>query len=99
VDRQAKQSGPVYLHSTDAECGAFARAVNKAITFYNLNVHLQSEAAGKPIIIYEDSQPCIDTILSNTISSKAKRYAVYIAFTHEQISKGICKPEKIDTKL
>lgn len=99
IEWSAKQAGPIALHSTDAETFAFSSAAKKSIFYHELAKFFQMPTAGDPNIIYEDSQPCIDTIASNSISSRAKHFATPIAFANQQITFGICQPEKIDTSI
>jgi hypothetical protein len=53
----------------------------------------------KPLPIYVDSQPCIDAIHSNTVTSRVKHIAVPIRFMHDQVEDNKVEFRKIDTKL
>lgn len=99
VDHAAKQSGPVALQSTDSESLCFAKAAKRGIFFSELVKFLKLPIAGDPITIYEDSQPCIDVVTSNAISSRVKHIAVPIAFSHEKITLDIIRPEYINTTI
>jgi hypothetical protein len=99
VDHVAKQSGVVALHSTDAEIYGFCAATKRAIFWYELAIFFNLPTAGEPIKIYEDSQPCIDVVQSNAISSRVKHVAVQIAFAYEKLSMGITSAEYIHTTL
>ena len=99
VDHAAKQAGPIALHSTDAETLGFATATKRAMFYYDLSTFLKLPIAGRPVILYEDSQPCIDVVSSNAISSRVKHIAVPIAFANEKITFKIIQPEYINTTL
>ena len=99
VDHAAKQQGPTALHSTDAEILGFSTATKKAIFFHDLALFLELPTAGDPITIYEDSQPAIDVLTSNALSSRIKHIAVPIAFANEKIVLGIVSAEYIKTTL
>jgi hypothetical protein len=99
VDHVAKQSGAVALHSTDAEIYGFCAATKRAIFWYDLAIFFKLPTAGVPIKIYEDSQPCIDVVQSNAISSRVKHVAVQVAFAYEKLSMGITSAEYIHTTL
>jgi len=99
VDHVAKQSGAIALHSTDAEIYGFCAATKRAVFWYDLAVFLELPTAGEPIKVYEDSQPCIDVVSSNSISSRVKHLAVQVAFAYEKVSMGVTSPEYIHTSL
>ena len=52
-----------------------------------------------PTIIYEDSQPCIDILASNSITSRVKHMAVAVGYIHQEIELGKAVPQKIKTTL
>jgi hypothetical protein len=99
VDHVAKQSGAIALHSTDAEIYGFCAATKQAVFWYDLAVFLELPKAGEAIKVYEDSQPCIDVVSSNSISSRVKHLAVQVNFAYEKISMGVTSPEYIHTSL
>jgi hypothetical protein len=99
IDHQGKQQSFIALHSTDSETYQFSTGTRRSIFFYQLANFLRTPIAGQPIIIYEDSQPCIDIVSSHQISSKSRHIAAPIAFTYEKICLGIVKPEHITTTL
>jgi hypothetical protein len=84
VDHVAKQSGAIALHSTDAEIYGFCAATKRACFWHDRAIFFSLPTAGDPIRLYEDSQPCIDIIQSNSISSRVKHLAVQIAFAYER---------------
>ena len=53
----------------------------------------------RPLQIFEDSQPCIDALKANTVTSRVKHIAVPIHYIHQQITAGKVDFQKIDTKL
>lgn len=78
VDHVAQQLGAIALHSTDAEIYGFCSATKRAVFWYDLAVFFELPTAGDAIKLYEDSQPCIDVVKSNSISSRVKHLAVQV---------------------
>ena len=88
----------IALHSTDAETRAFFTATKMNSYLRDLCTYLRLDQS-KPTTIYEDSQPCIDIIASNSITSRVKHMAVTVGYIHQEIELGKAVPEKIKTTL
>jgi hypothetical protein len=52
-----------------------------------------------PMTIFLNSQPCIDALEANTVTTRVKHIAVPIHYVHEQIEAGKIVLEKVDTTL
>ena len=95
-----QQQKCVALHSTDSEIrGAFAATKEGTYlvdicTFMGL-----SNDIIRPLQIFEDSQPCIDTLKSNAVTSRAKHIAVPVKYINELILSGKIDVKKISTHL
>jgi len=81
IDESCKQQGFIALNSTDAETGGLCKASKKGVYYYKLAKFFTLPIAGQPVTIYEDSQPAIDLVSSNAISSHAKHMATAIAYS------------------
>jgi hypothetical protein len=81
IDESCKQQGFIALNSTDAETGGLCKASKKGVYYYKLAKFFTLPIAGQPVTIYEDSQPAIDLVSSNAISSHAKHIATAIAYS------------------
>jgi len=99
-DWKMEQQKVVALHSTDSETrGVFAgtkrgltlQAIAEFLGFPNKNIY--------PTPIYEDSQPCIDILQANTVTTRVKHIAVPIHFIHHQIAMKKFTMVKIGTQL
>ena len=66
---------------------------------YELAKFTDLSCSSKPITIYQDSQPCIEIVESNTISSRVKHVAIPVLFTHENIVREVIQMEYIKTTL
>lgn len=90
----------VAIHSTDSEIrGAFA-ASKQAIYLQEIAEFIGIDREHcRPLTIFEDSQPCIDVLKANTVTSRVKHIAVPIHFIHQLISQGRIDILKIDTNL
>jgi hypothetical protein len=95
-----QQQKSIALHSTGSEIiGNFA-ATKEALKSRDTAQFIQQPPKYyKPFPIYMDSQPAIDSIVSNTITSRVKHIAVHIGFMNEQVKDGKIELHKIDTKL
>lgn len=86
-------------HSMDSEVRTFYLGTKIAQTlrpiFYNLGIHF----IDKPTPIYEDSQPIIDIIRSNHITSRVKHIPVPIHYMHVQFTQLTFAPVKINTTI
>ena len=52
-----------------------------------------------PTQIFEDSQPCINILKANTVTTQVKHIATPIHFIHSEIGKGMFVMRKIDTSI
>ena len=90
----------IALHSTDAETRAAFTAAKRA-------THLQdvAEFIGfdksliAPVPVFIDSQPCIDILEANTVTTRVKHIAVPIHYIHHLIYQRRLKIHKIGTHL
>jgi hypothetical protein len=84
-----QQQKSIALHSTGSEIiGNFA-ATKEALKSRDTAQFIQQPPKYyyKPFPIYMDSQPAIDSIVSNTITSRVKHIAVHIGFMNEQVNR------------
>jgi len=88
----------VSAHSTDSEVRTFYVATKLVQNIRPILKHLgiKITAATK---IYEDSQPTIDIVRANHLTTRVKHIAVPIAYIHEQYVLLTVDPQKIDGKL
>jgi hypothetical protein len=95
-----QQQKCIALHSTDSEIrGNFAATKEALKTRDTAQFMRLPPKYYRPFPIYTDSQPAIDSIVSNTITSQVKHVAVPIGFMNEQIKNGKIELRKIGTKL
>ena len=88
----------IALHSTDAEVRAFFTATKMNNYLRDICTYLEI-TQDQPTIIYEDSQPCIDILRSNSITSRVKHMAVTVGYCHQEIELEKATPKKIKTTL
>ena len=99
VDYKMEQQGCMSLSSTDAEIHSTFAGVKRAVYFFEMAKFLDMPNAGKPIRIYQDSQPCIDILTSGAVSKRVKHIAVPVHYVYEKVVKGIVDMEHIPTAL
>ena len=58
-----------------------------------------ARALVRPLPIFTDSKPAIDSVNSNTVTSRVKHIAVPILYMHEQVKDNNIELKKIDTTL
>ena len=95
-----QQQKCIAIHSTDSEIrGAFA-ATKEGQNLQNMFMFLPvPNAICRPLPIYCDSQPAIDSINANTVTSRVKHVAIPIMYMHEHVKDGTISLHKINTKL
>ena len=100
VDWKMAQQKFVAIHSTDSEIRGTFSGVKRGI---NLQAILEFMGYPSnslyPTPVYGDSQPCIDTLQANAVTSRVKHIAVSICYIHQQISLGKFSMCKIGTHL
>jgi hypothetical protein len=95
-----QQQKCIALHSTDSEIRGNFAATKEALKTRDTAQFMRLPSKYyKPFPIYTDSQPAIDSIVSNTITSRVKHIAVPISFMNEQVKDGKIELRKIGTKL
>jgi hypothetical protein len=99
VDYKCEQQSCMALHSTDAETIATFAGAKKADYYYNIAQFLEMEGAGRPITIYQDSQPCIDICTSGATSNRVKHITIPVLWIYEQYLKKRIDFEHIPTAL
>ena len=68
VDYKMGQQGCMSLSSTVAEIHSIFASVKRTVYVFEMAKFLDMPKAGKPIRIYQDSQPCIDILTSGAVS-------------------------------
>lgn len=95
-----QQQKCVAIHSTDSEIRGNFGATKEGLKLQDIAQFIRVPTKYfKPLPIYTDSQPAIDSINSNTITNRVKHIAVPIGFMHDQVSDGKVEFRKIDGKL
>lgn len=90
----------VALHSTDSEIRGNFAATKEGLKLQDIGLFIRIPTRNvRPLPIYTDSQPAIDSIASNTITSRIKHIAVPTTFMHEQVQMNKVEFRKVDTKL
>lgn len=90
----------IAIHSTDSELRGNFSATKECLKLQEIAKFIRVPTKNiKPLPIYTDSQPAIDSINANTVTSRVKHIAVPIGFMHEQVQDGKVEFRKIDTKL
>ena len=91
----------IALHSTDSETRSVFSAIKRGsqiqeiLKFLGYSVHKLF-----PTIIYGDSQPCLDILEANTVTTSVKHIATPIHYCHEKNHLlNRFKPLTIDTHL
>ena len=92
------ETNVIALHSTDAETRAFFTATKMNNYLRDICTYLGMNQ-DQPTITYEDSQPCIDILQSNAITSRVKHMAVTVNYCHQEIEMQKIVPMKIKTTL
>jgi len=95
-----QQQKCIALHSTDSEIrGGFA-ATKVGLFLQALCFFMRiARALVRPLPIFTDSKPAIDSVNSNTVTSRVKHIAVPILYMHEQVKDNNIELKKIDTTL
>lgn len=99
IDYKVAQQNCIALHSTDAEIRTTFSATKRAVYLFALARFIDLQCANKPITIYQDSQPCIEVVESNAMSSRVKHIAVPVLYVHEQIAHDKIRMEYIKTAI
>lgn len=86
------------VHSTDAEIRAFYLGTKLAEYIRQILEHMGVQMT-KPIRGLEDSQPTIDIIKANRVTSRVKHIAVPVAYIHEKYDAKLVTPEHIKTTI
>ena len=95
-----QQQKCIALHSTDSEIRGCFAATKEGTYLQDLCSFLQiDKSMYKPLPIYVDSKPAIDSIKANTVTNRVKHIAVPILFMHEQTRDNRIDLRWIDTKL
>ena len=88
------------LHSTHSEIISALGATKQGLHVQNLCTFLKvPPELVRPHPIFLDSQPCIDAVEANTVTTRVKHIAVPIHFIHEHIEASRIRTDKIDTTL
>ena len=99
-DWKQVQSRLVALHSTDSETRGAFTASKRSIHAQDIASFLGfPPASTHPVPLYIDSQPCIDILNANAVTSRVKHIAVPIHFIHQLIYQDRICVRKIDTHL
>jgi len=100
VHYKMQQQKIVALHSTDSEIRGALAATKEGLYLQDICSFLGlSNEFIRPLLIMEDSQPCIDALKANTVTNRVKHIAVPIHFIHQQIANGKVDFKKIGTHL
>ena len=100
VHNKVQQQKATALHSTHSEIIGSLAATKQSIYIQDICTFLRlPNDLHRPMPIYIDSQPCIDALESNTITTRVKHIAVPISYIHEQIESDRITLRKIDTTL
>jgi hypothetical protein len=95
-----QQQKATALHSTHSEIVGVKSGTKQSIYLQDICTFLQlKNELIRPAPIYVDSQPCIDSLEANTVTTRVKHIAVQIKWVHEQIVSNRIKLCKIDTNL
>ena len=86
VDWKMGQQTCVGLHSTDSEARGTFTGMKRAIVIQDIASFLGFPSEHiYPTPVYCDSQPCIDILNSNSVTTRVKHIAVPIQWIHQQI--------------
>ena len=100
VDWKIGKQKFVALHSTDSEIRGTFSGVKRGANIQDITEFLGFPKKHiYPTPVYGDSQPCIDILQANTVTSRVKHIAVPIHYVHQQISRGLFNMCKIGTHL
>jgi len=95
-----QQQKCISIHSTESEIpGGFA-ATKEGQNLQNMFMFLPvPNTICRPLPIYCDSQPAIDSVIANTVTSRVKKIAIPIMYLHNLVNDGTISLRKIGTKL
>lgn len=100
LSHKVQQQRATAIHSTHSEIIGGLAATKESTYIQDVCTFLQLPRDDiRPVPIYIDSQPCIDALEANTVTTRVKHIAVPIKYINEQIQDGCIKLEKIDTTL
>ena len=100
VHWKMQQQKCVALHSTDSEIRGCLAATKEGLYLQDICSFLKvNQQLIRPLPIFADSQPCIDSITANTVTSKVKHVAVHVHFINQQYKNDKVDFIKIDTHL
>ena len=95
-----QQQKCVALHSTDSEIRGGLAATKEGLYLQDICTFTQLPLEYiRPLPIYADSQPMIDALNANTVTTRVKHIAVPIHFIHQQIKTARITLRKIGTHL
>ena len=95
VDYKMEQQGCMSLSSTNTEIHATFAGTKRAVYFFEIAKFLDMLNARKLIRIYQDSQPCIDTLTSSAVSKHDKHIAMLVNYVYKIVVKGIVNMKDI----
>ncbi|MGB2447382.1 MAG: reverse transcriptase domain-containing protein [Candidatus Poseidoniaceae archaeon] len=99
-DWKQAQCRIIALHSTDSETRGAFTAAKRTIHAQDIASFLGFPTPSiRPVPLYIDSQPCIDILNANAVTSRVKHIAVPIHFIHQLIFDGRISIRKIGTHL
>lgn len=95
---KAKTQPGVAAHSTDSEIRSLflSSKINQYLRPILEHMGVEFTDATQ---VHEDSQPTLDIILSDQVTSRVKHIAVPIAYVQEQVAEGMLDPTKIHTSI
>jgi hypothetical protein len=100
IQHKCKQQKATSLHSTHSETIGACDATKETLYVQDICAfHGIDKDIYRPTPLYIDSQPCIDSLQANTVTTRQKHIVVPIHFIHEQIENGRVELRKIGTTL
>jgi len=100
IDWKDEQQRCVALHSTDSKIRGVFGTVKRGFPLQDVAEFIGfPKSMLRPSQIFEDSQPCIDVLEANTVTTRVKHIAVPIHFIHDQIFVNYFVMQKIGTNL
>ena len=100
VHWKMQQQKCIALHSTNSKIRGGLAAAKEGLYLQDICAFAQLPVGYiRPLPIYADSQPMIDSLNANTVTTRVKHIAVPIHFTNQQIKNGRVTLRKIGTQL
>jgi hypothetical protein len=98
INQKMNQQRATALHLTHSKIVADKSGTKQSIYLQDICTFLQlKNELIRPVPLFINSQPCIDSLEANIVTTRVKHIAVQISWVHDQIATEHVKLMKVDT--